>query len=614
MLEDHSERDNTLTNNLAAVAKKVITKIRPEETDDVPSSYWITNPENTFIGNVAAGSEHSGFWFEMSFSVRGPSAEMSMYDGYNPREKPLTLFQGNIAHSNNEHGIKTYPGAGYFPTGDAAVFKDCQSFRNAGNGVFIHNSGNIKIEGGLFADNRVQVDLDRSPSCTVDGAGIVGYSNEFRQIRETTRSRGHCPSDWPIRGIELHSYWAGGTKNNGSSVVNTSFEGFGDTGCTNSVAILVDEENKGYFDVRTEVQNLTFDAASKPLSNCVNSQYGTQISGLDNFVLRDNDGSIMGQPGYIVSDTHSLTAFANCVSELDSCTAHCPNQCLRAYVLAVSTLEDPSLELEITDLNSNEIITVQSSYETPLNSDGTVNVAEHTKTHRNNLFFAVLPSGGDYSARFTKDGFDHWPVFVRTDYDDPGSSCPEFTSFTIQEPDDESCLDLIHNGDMEAGIEDWWATMGGVVSRDESAYGQGLALTSEYRTASWMGPAQYVDSRCLPVGAKYNVSAKVKLINKSTGAPVDCDPSNNKCPKMIVKLESGAHQERDQVWKWIAGFPSTDDWVADDWNVISGTFTVDQAVADAGSTLVYFESETYVDVLMVIDDVSIQLDVWPSSP
>lgn len=100
---------------------------------------------------------YSGFWFEMKDSVRGPSAILQnmdgsfVYSGYKPKEAPLTLFQGNVAHSNYEHGIKTYPGTGYKPIGDPAVFLDTKSFRNSGKGVFIHNSYNIKIVGGLVS-------------------------------------------------------------------------------------------------------------------------------------------------------------------------------------------------------------------------------------------------------------------------------------------------------------------------------------------------------------------------------------------------------------------------------------------------------------------------------
>ena len=599
MLEDHAERDNILVDNLAAVTRKAVTVISSDETDDFCSSFWITNTENTFVGNVAAGSEHSGFWFEMESFVRGPSAMMPENNGYQPHKAPLTLFSENVAHSNDEHGVKTYPGTGYDPVEEQTFYKT-KSYRNAGNGVFIHNSENIKIQGGLFADNRIQVDIDRSPTCTIDGALIVGYSPEFRNIRETTYSRGHCPSDWPIRGVEIHTYWTGGNKYTGTDISNTSFENFGNTGCADSSAIRVDEEDRGYFDIRTQVSGVVFDADSPPLSAC-----DAIASGVDNFAMRDVDGSIMEVPGFIVADTPRMTTFGDCVSDPDSCTATCADQCFRAVVLAVSSLEDDSLALEVTDIASGTTLSFLGHYEYPLNADGSLNIAENTKTHRSRMFFAVLPSGGGYSATFVKNGAPYWPVYVHSDYDDPDSTCPELSSLEIVEPNDENCNELIKNGDMEAGIEGWSATMGGLLSVDESASGQGLALTNEYRTAYWMAPAQYLDTRCMVEGTHYSVSAKAKLVSKSTGAPVDCNAAAGMCPKLIVKVESGAHEKYDEYWHLIASPPAT--WVAEDWNTLSGYLIVHSHLASAGSILVYFESNTVNggDAMLYVDDVSI---------
>src|SRR5690606_24935249 len=34
-------------------------------SDNTVASYWITNPDNSFIDNVAAGSDETGFWFSI---------------------------------------------------------------------------------------------------------------------------------------------------------------------------------------------------------------------------------------------------------------------------------------------------------------------------------------------------------------------------------------------------------------------------------------------------------------------------------------------------------------------------------------------------------------------
>lgn len=102
MTEDGSETGNEFLYNLGTQIgkpKKLIPDEGPNgnETDHEPSIYWITNPTNTFIGNVAAGSEHSGFWFEPK--LRG--IRTRQYANYNPMFEPLTLFKDNVAHSCN---------------------------------------------------------------------------------------------------------------------------------------------------------------------------------------------------------------------------------------------------------------------------------------------------------------------------------------------------------------------------------------------------------------------------------------------------------------------------------------------------------------------------------
>jgi hypothetical protein len=45
VLEDGGEINNVFRNNLGAFTKKVSTLTSNEETDDEPSTFWITNPQ-----------------------------------------------------------------------------------------------------------------------------------------------------------------------------------------------------------------------------------------------------------------------------------------------------------------------------------------------------------------------------------------------------------------------------------------------------------------------------------------------------------------------------------------------------------------------------------------
>jgi cell migration-inducing and hyaluronan-binding protein len=75
MLEDGGEINNRFVGNLAASqrATEVEKLVRPNESDNSPSSFWISNPLNTFIANVAAGGEGSGYWLELQSTVKSPS-------------------------------------------------------------------------------------------------------------------------------------------------------------------------------------------------------------------------------------------------------------------------------------------------------------------------------------------------------------------------------------------------------------------------------------------------------------------------------------------------------------------------------------------------------------
>lgn len=77
----------------------------PKQNDDItPAAFWVTNANNTLIGNHAAGGTHFGFWYRMHSHPDGPSADSS----YCPRKVILfinlfllhftTLFTAFLLH------------------------------------------------------------------------------------------------------------------------------------------------------------------------------------------------------------------------------------------------------------------------------------------------------------------------------------------------------------------------------------------------------------------------------------------------------------------------------------------------------------------------------------
>lgn len=113
-LEDGAERFNTIKNNVVFVSRRPSNADRLTPSDNqfnaaqnrTPSSYWITNANNTFENNIAAGTEGTGFWIALPHNgtpnqgkPMGESANLAYYKGLNPITQPLRKFDGFVAHT-----------------------------------------------------------------------------------------------------------------------------------------------------------------------------------------------------------------------------------------------------------------------------------------------------------------------------------------------------------------------------------------------------------------------------------------------------------------------------------------------------------------------------------
>ena len=95
--EDGGEIENLVLGNLVASTRRSETGL-PILTDaDHASSYWIENPNNTFIGNHAAGSQSNGFWIVPAAAVRGASAANGIGE---VGQMAQLIFLHNVGHSS----------------------------------------------------------------------------------------------------------------------------------------------------------------------------------------------------------------------------------------------------------------------------------------------------------------------------------------------------------------------------------------------------------------------------------------------------------------------------------------------------------------------------------
>ena len=145
-LEDGAERFNVIRKNVVALTMRPAPgeELTPSDNEfnepqnRTPASYWITNPENTFEDNVAAGTPGTGFWFIMPTSPLQPSGSLPYYSGLQPHRRPLISFKRNKAHScmsgfdifdrlSASHSILRNGG---WDNGSLQVMEDCTWYAN----------------------------------------------------------------------------------------------------------------------------------------------------------------------------------------------------------------------------------------------------------------------------------------------------------------------------------------------------------------------------------------------------------------------------------------------------------------------------------------------------
>src|ERR1700744_1654528 len=142
-------------------------------SDNTVSSFWITNPDNSFIDNVAAGSDETGFWLSLPEHPQGAFKDSEVSKTIWPRRTPLRAFRGNVAHSNfdgfmfdrntyegNTFGLATIP---FLPLANPADldsdvvethFENLTSYKNRNGGLW--SRGDLFVfSNAKFADNAI---------------------------------------------------------------------------------------------------------------------------------------------------------------------------------------------------------------------------------------------------------------------------------------------------------------------------------------------------------------------------------------------------------------------------------------------------------------------------
>ena len=219
-------------------------------SDNTAASFWITNPDNRYVDNVAAGSDSTGFWLSVPEHPNG--VFLGSEDSLNtwPRRTPLREFRGNVAHSNfdgfmfdrnifqdNTFALTTVP---FLPLEDPedlesevleSHFEDLTSYKNRNGGLWGRGEHYI-YRNAKFADNAIgmtqaagDIGNSRFNSQLVDSLVVgetdnIGNPESPEEIAYGRSLPKPTIPDFPIRGYEYYDYR--------DEVVNTTFVNFQD--------------------------------------------------------------------------------------------------------------------------------------------------------------------------------------------------------------------------------------------------------------------------------------------------------------------------------------------------------------------------------------------------
>jgi cell migration-inducing and hyaluronan-binding protein len=203
-------------------------------SDNTVSTFWITNPDNVYRDNVAAGSDATGFWLAF------PEHPMGQFEGTDisratwPRRTKLREFKGNVAHSNFDSfmGDRAPRADGRFAVGgyvslvdpaDAnsaqaeSVVEDFTSYKNRNSGIWAR--GELRLYKNLkMADNGIgftqasgNFNQSAYTSRVVDSRFVGESENIGNPSTPAEKAYGRSlpfpnVADFPIRGYEFYDF------------------------------------------------------------------------------------------------------------------------------------------------------------------------------------------------------------------------------------------------------------------------------------------------------------------------------------------------------------------------------------------------------------------------
>lgn len=351
--ENGLEENNVFAHNLGARTELLThNNGQSDSNGGTASTFWIRNMRNEFYGNVAAGSQSIGWWFEFTTKYSSPSMLFT---------EPVSSFRDNVAHSIGKNGMTTYR-QGYFPS-TPAVFDNIRIYKCGGeSGWKSHFTGVLTIKNSLFADNKISVRYGvKNEGIILQDTKIIALSNDMKERGGKT-----CPLRGSSGVYASYNVYPSASKQRAIVLKNVTMERF----------VCSSRTIRPYFDGRrpqaykegmgdpiqasvtiTASDGLTED--EKPYFDCGSNE---KYTFLEDFGGGLGPSSVGTNSGFVVRNEAHMKAFlppgaceplpyGGSLGDGTKCNAFCKNVCLRMFHITSGIPDATSLILSQGDVS-----------------------------------------------------------------------------------------------------------------------------------------------------------------------------------------------------------------------------------------------------------------------
>ena len=290
-------------------------------SDNTVSSFWITNPDNVYRDNVAAGSDSTGFWMSLPEHPNGQFDGTDMSKTIWPRRTPFREFKGNTAHSNydgfmfdrniNANNTFGVTGNAHMPKENPAdansrtvetVFENLTSYKNRNNGIWgrgeMHVFRNVKVADNAMGYTHASGSAGRDPftSLVVDSLFVGETENIGNPTTDVEKVYGRSlpkpqMPDFPIRGYEYYDYR--------HDVENVTFRNYKDNATRKTGALSYLMFTSAGVSTENSIERAKFINAKPVYFPAMEKKWGNDnLNGVawKAAAIHDKDGSVSGVP------------------------------------------------------------------------------------------------------------------------------------------------------------------------------------------------------------------------------------------------------------------------------------------------------------------------------